>query len=60
MFLYGVTGLGSWQVNGRGGYEQHKRQYFSLTYGIKHNKGIFIKYPRAHRLLNITDNIGHS
>lgn len=60
MFLNGVTGLGSWWLNGGGGYERHKRQYLSFTYGIKHNKGIFIKYLRAQRLLNITDNIGHS
>jgi len=57
MHLNGVMGLGVGDWMG-GGYERHTRQYF--TYRVKHNKGIFIKYLTAHRLLDITDNIGHS
>jgi len=38
----------------------YERQYLSFFNGIKHNKGYLLKHLRAHRLLNITDNIGHS
>ena len=57
--------VGAWGlvIDVEGGYEKHfgqERLYLSFTYRIKHNKGIFIKYQRTHRLLNVTDNIGHS
>lgn len=38
---------------------EHERQYSSFTNGVKDNKGIFIKYLRAHRLLSIPDSIDH-
>lgn len=63
MLLNRVIGARGLVIDVEGGYEKHfgqERQYLSFTYRIKHNKGIFIKYQRAHRLLNITDNIGHS
>lgn len=63
MLLNGVVGPWGLVTDGEGGYKKHfgqERQYLSFTYGRKHNKGIFIKYQRALRLLNVTDNIGHS
>ncbi len=60
MLFSGVMGLGSWWLNGGGGYEKNEKQYLSFTYGIKHNKSTFIKYLEAQWLLNITDNVGHT
>lgn len=49
MFLNGVTGLGSWSLNGEGGYERHERQYLSFIYRIRHNSLRAIEHHRQHR-----------